>query len=303
MELIVGGTGTLGSRVARILLERGDEVSIMTHHPEGGAAANLLALGAEVVPGDLRDVASVRAAVADVDTLVVSVQALAGPGATRHNNPTTVDDAGVRTLLEAAKAAGVRHVVYVSVAGASPDAEPEFVRIKYQTERTVRESGMSWSIVRPAAFMEVWGPIIGGPVLSGGTPMVFGDGENPVNFVSADDVAKFVMLGVDRTVQGETLTVGGPEDLTLNEVVDLFAKCADAPRKARKIPVGAMRAMSALMSPFNPALSRQMGAGVWMASTDQRVDMTSLLQRFPMELTRMHDVAQGLVSARKSGAP
>lgn len=279
-----------------MLLTRGDKIRIMTRHPEGEQAAELRTLGAEVAQGDVRDAASVRTAVAGADTVVISVQALAGPNATRDNCPSTCDREGVRTLLTEAKAAGARHVVYVSIAGASPDAPIEFVRIKHEMEGAVRESGMTWTILRPAAFMEVWGPIIGGPILSGGTAMVFGDGENPVNFVSVDDVAEFVIRGIDGAANGETLTLGGPENFTLNQVVDLFATEAHVQPKVRKMPVGVMRTMSRLMAPFNPGLSRQMGGGAWMASTDQRVDMAPLLERYPVKLKHLEDVAKGLVA-------
>ncbi len=300
MILVAGGTGVLGGRVVHRLLSLGHSVRVMSRNPESDHGAELRSRGAEVVEGDLCNRASIKSALAGVDTLVVSVQALAGPGTSRTNNPHTCDDVGVHALLEEAKNARVRHVVYVSIAGASPDAGPEFVRIKYETERAVRESGMTWTIIRPAAFMEVWSKIIGAPVIEGQAAMVFGDGNNPVNFVSADDVAEFVVLAaVDPAAQGLTLTVGGPENLTLNDVVDLFAQAADHPAKVRRMPVGVMKTMGAVISPFNPGLSRQMGMGAWMATSDQRIDMTTTLQRFPVQLTRMQEVARLMASEER----
>lgn len=302
MILVAGGTGILGRRVVHKLLAKGDSVRVVTRHPEGGDAAELREMGAEVVKGDVCD-GSVRPAVIGVDVLVIAVQALAGPGASRRNNPRTCDAAGVRQLLRTALEAGVRHVVYVSIAGASPDAKPEFVRIKHETEHTVRNSGMTWTIIRPAAFMEVWSTMIGGAVLKGEPATVFGDGNNPVSFVSADDVAEFVVLGVENpAARGQTLTVGGPDNLTLNQVVELFAQAADTSPKVRRVPVGVMKAMSAVMSPINPALSRQMAMGAWMATTDQQVDMTQTLQSYPVELTRLQDLARTMAAEARVGA-
>lgn len=302
MILIAGGTGTLGSRTARKLLGRGDEVRVMTRDPHGDRAEELRTLGAEVVAGDVRDEASLRSAVSGASQLVVSIQGLAGSDA-RANNPRTCDRVGVRGLIGTAHSEGVAQVVYVSIAGACPDASPEFVRIKCKTEQVARESGMTWTIIRPSAFMEVWGPMLGGPVIKGETAMVFGDGDNPVNFVSADDVAEFVVLALtDPSLSGDTLTLGGPQDFTLNEVVDLFAKTANVKAKVRKTPVAMMLAMSRLMSLFNPGLSRQMDMGAWMATTDQRVDMTALNQRFPFELVRLQDVAAEMVSEARAQA-
>jgi uncharacterized protein YbjT (DUF2867 family) len=296
--LVAGGTGTLGSRVVRKLLKRGEEVRIMTRDPEGTRASELRALGAEVLRGDVCDARSMDAAMRGIDALVVSVHALADPRDARTNNPESCDHDGVMAMLGAAKSAGVTQVVYVSIAGASADAAPEFVRIKHQVEGAVRASGMAWTIVRPSAFMETWGSIIGGPVITGGTAMVFGDGHNPVNFVSAEDVADFVVLALtDPRVRDQVLTVGGPENLTLDEVVALFSATAGHEAKVRKLPVGVLRTMSSIMAPFNPGLSRQMGMGAWMASSDQRVDMSGLLEQFPTELTRLESVARDMVSA------
>jgi uncharacterized protein YbjT (DUF2867 family) len=193
--------------------------------------------------------------------------------------------------------------VYVSILGASPDAAPEFVRIKYETEEYLRNSGMPWTILRPAAFMEVWAEMIGGPIIRGEKTMVFGNGDNPVNFVSADDVAAFVVLGIqDPRAGGQLLTIGGPENFTLDQVVDLFSRAVHAEPKVQKTPVPMMKALSGVLGPFNPGLSRQMAMGAWMASTDQRIDMTAVLKLFPMQLTRLQDLAEKMVADSRTSA-
>jgi hypothetical protein len=58
-----------------------------------------------------------------------------------------------------------------------------------------------------------------------------------------------------------------------------------------------MRVMSVALSPFKPGLSRQMAGGAWMASTDQRVDVTGLLERYPIKLKRFGDVARELANS------
>ena len=300
MVLVVGGTGVLGSRVVRRLLDARTDVRVLTRHPDSENAVDLAALGAQLVTGDVCDDASIAPALEGVDELVISVQALAGPGTSRENNPHTCDRDGVRALIDAARAAAVRHVVYVSISGASPSAAPEFVRIKYETENYLQNSGMSWTILRPAAFMEVWADMIGSPVIRGEKTMVFGDGDNPVNFVSADDVAAFVVLGLeDPKARGRLLTIGGPENFTLNQVVDIFAKAVGTEPKVQKTPVPMMKTLSTVLGPFNPGLSRQMAMGAWMATTDQRIDMTDVLALFPVRLTRLQDVAAGMVAAAK----
>jgi len=299
--LVVGGTGLLGGRVVNRLLDRGTPVRVLTRTPDSERAVALRERGAEIFKGDLCDPPSCVPALVGVDRLVLSAHALAGPGVSRENNPHTCDRDGVHALIDAAKDAGVRHVVYISIAGAAPDATLEFARIKYETEFHLRASGVSWTIIRPAAFMEFWAQMIGGPVIRGEKTMVFGDGENPVNFVSVDDVAEFVMIALDDpAASGCTLTIGGPEDFTLNQVVDIFAAAAGVEPKVQKTPVVMMKTLSAVLGPFNPGLSRQMAGGVWMATSDQCIDTTEVLARYPVRLTRLQDLAARMVAEAKT---
>jgi uncharacterized protein YbjT (DUF2867 family) len=82
-----------------------------------------------------------------------------------EDNPQGVDLEGNRNLIGAAREAGVEHFVFVSLLGADPDHPAPFVRAKARSEATLRESGMQYTIVAPAAFMEVWPAMVSSPVL------------------------------------------------------------------------------------------------------------------------------------------
>src|SRR5437660_7191642 len=115
MILIVGASGRLGGTIAKRLLAQGKAVRLMTRTP-----SNLVYLkqqGAEVVSGDLRNPASLLSACEGVEQVLAAAHALTGKG---DNNPQTVDDAGNRQLIHAAKAAGVKHFNLISQLGASP---------------------------------------------------------------------------------------------------------------------------------------------------------------------------------------
>src|SRR5216683_2390664 len=129
MILIVGASGGLGSVVAQRLLAQGKAVRAMTRTPLN--LAHLKQQGANVVSGDLRNPTSLLSAFQGVEQVLAAAHALDGKG---DNNPHTVDDAGNRRLIDAAKVAGVQHFVFLSILGASPDAPLEFFRIKYHTE-------------------------------------------------------------------------------------------------------------------------------------------------------------------------
>ena len=193
MILIVGASGRLGSVVARLLLAQGKAVRAMTRTPLN--LAHLQEIGAEVVSGDLRNPASLLSACQGVDQVLAAAHALVGQG---DNNPHTVDDAGNRHLIDAARTAGVKHFIFVSVQGASPTSPLEFFRIKYRTEAYLRTSSLSYSILRPCAFMDLWAQLIGQPIIEQGKTTIFGRGNNPINFVAVEDVARFVSIALEQ---------------------------------------------------------------------------------------------------------
>src|SRR5689334_17922493 len=109
--LIVGAGGRLGGVVARRLLAEGTPVRALSRTP--AKLADLRALGADVVAGDLRDPGSLARACAGVDVVLAAAHAFVGNAG--GNVPTAVDDAGNRHLMDAAQAAGVRHFVLTSI--------------------------------------------------------------------------------------------------------------------------------------------------------------------------------------------
>ena len=170
MILIVGATGVLGSATTRRLLIAGHPVRAMTRTP--AKAAELGQLGAEIVQGDLREPDSLRRACEGVDQVLAAAHSLLGRG---REASKYVDDAGHKQLIDIAKAAGVQHFVYPSVNGASPDQPVPFARIKYDVEQYLQRSGLSYTILRPTAFMEWHAHIfIGQPILEQGQVTLFG---------------------------------------------------------------------------------------------------------------------------------
>ena len=105
----------------------------------------------------------------------------------------------------------------MSVVGAAADHPMELFRAKFAAEEHLRASGAPWTIVRATAFVELWAEIMAKPI-------VFGRGDNPINFVSVNDVAAVVERAViDPTLRGKVLEVGGPQNVTFNEFETLLA--------------------------------------------------------------------------------
>lgn len=285
MILVAGGTGLLGTQVVRLLVEQGFAVRILARH--SGRAPELQREGVQLVEGDVQDRRAVERAVAGVQTVVSAVH-----GFTAAAGPRAVDRDGNRNLIEASQAAGVEHFVLLSAYGAAPDHPMELHRMKLEAEETLRASSLPWTILRPTAFMELYLALVAAPLLRTGRTRIFGRGDNPVNFVSVQDVAQFVVRAVsDPALRGATIELGGTQNLSLNEVVDVFESVTGGHGARSHVPLPVMRALAVALRPLLPALARQIQAGIVMDTRDLTFDARDLRRAFPsFRLTSLSEV-------------
>jgi uncharacterized protein YbjT (DUF2867 family) len=228
--LLAGASGRLGRLVVPLLAQQGAQVRALTR--EATRCARLASLVDEVVVGDVRRPETLEGACAGADVVVSAVHGFAGPG---RVSPRTVDEVGNRNLIAAAGASGAR-MVLVSVVGAAPDHPMELFRAKAAAEAALRSSGVPWTIVRATAFAELWLEILAKGVVPG-------RGENPINFVSAADVATVVArAAINGDLVGRTLDVTGPDNLTLNQLADLVRRG----RPVHHVPPTVLRACAIL---------------------------------------------------------
>jgi uncharacterized protein YbjT (DUF2867 family) len=252
MNLIVGASGTVGRRVARRLLERGEPVRAVSRDP--ARLAELTGLGATAVRGDLRTTDWLAAALQGVRALVLSTHGLVPP--TRDNHPGITDDLGNRHIIDAAVRAGVEHVVFVSAtSGASSPVL--FGQVKYRAEQHLRAaSSVRHTILRPTVFIETHALLLmAEPLRATGTVRFFGSGATTLNWISADDVADCigdVLHGPD--LGNRTLSIGGPDNLSRLEVLALIEQVLGRTAVRRHVPVAAMRLLRAFARPFHPGM-------------------------------------------------
>jgi uncharacterized protein YbjT (DUF2867 family) len=297
MVLLVGGTGRLGSRVGRRLLAEGRRVRVLARSP--ATAEDLARLGAEIVAGDLRDRGSLERAVRGVARVVVT----AHDDRSRGHAGWARQAAGHHHLIEAARAERVEHLVFVSCRGVGPEHPLPAFRLKHAVEVRLRGSGLGHAIVRPTAFMEPWAAWIGRPILDGRVVTIPGLGDQPINLIALDDVAHYVLLALDHPeARDRTLEIGGPENLTLNQVADAFERYTDRPVRRRYVPLRLLRAAGACALPFAPGVGRALATAAHRCSSDQTFDAAPLLADFPRRLTRLADLArQGAAAPRPDG--
>lgn len=289
MILIVGGTGSLGSATTRRLLAKGRPVRVMTRGPE--KAAPLRELGAEVVQGDLLDGASLARACQGIEKVLAAAHSIFGRG---REASKYVDLQGHKDLIEAAKVAGVEHFIYTSIYSYDPvyDTVP-FFHFKREVEQYLQASGLGYTILRPTAFMESHAEIlIGQPILEKGKVSLFGRGENPRNFIAADDVAQFAVMALEDTVLNrQTIDIGGPENLSNMEVVRIYETLAGRPAQVNHVPLGMLKIMYRVLRPVHPGLSQILQSSIYMDTVNASFDPASMLAAHPVKLARLEDWA------------
>jgi uncharacterized protein YbjT (DUF2867 family) len=281
MILIAGVTGVLGREAALRLLALGEPVRGMTRFPEH--ASDLKALGAEIIQADLIDKTSLDRACKGVDAVLACAHQLMGKG---KYSSQAVDGEGHRALIEAARAARVQHFVYTSLYKITPDNPVDFIRTKAEIEAYLQASGLSFTILRPPSFME-WHVhnLLGKSILETGKTTIYGAGNNLINFMAGRDVAYMAVLALtDPRLKQRIIDIGGCDNLTRNQVAEMYGRLAGITPKITHIPTGMMKMMAPILRPINPVISRLMTFSVWTDTTDQTFHPEAMLKEFPLNL-------------------
>lgn len=228
MILVVGVTNTLGSRIVHGLLENGHRVRVLLSRNsfhEGQASLgfvktiqSLLDAGAKPVWGDLKSKSSLKATLQDIDTVITTVNANKNWGI---DSIESVDWQGALNLIDAAQIAGVRRFLVASFPGEVLEQPNHLYRINDEYEQLLQSSGMTYTIVQPTNFMEVWiGMMVGIPLMTQQAVTLIGRGDHAHNFVSEQDVADYFIAMLDHPqAYNQTVMVGGPGSYTWTDIV------------------------------------------------------------------------------------
>jgi uncharacterized protein YbjT (DUF2867 family) len=233
MILVVGATGILGGLITQRLVAGGREVRILVRRNSPSeelakqglatSAQSLIEAGAKPVYGDLKDRLSLDRACEGIETVITTANSAMRAG---EDNVETVDRQGNRSLIEAARAAGVKQFIFVSFLGASLDNPVPLFQAKAETEGTLVKSGMLYTILSPNFFMESWiGMVVGIPLKAHQPITLVGEGRRMHSLISVGDVAAFAAAAVGHpAAKNKKLVLGGPEPLTWRGIVETFGQ-------------------------------------------------------------------------------
>ncbi len=244
--LVTGPTGFVGPRVVHALRARDIPVRALVRERRRGA--RLATWGAELAEGDVTDPASLRAALAGVDTVVHLVAIIKGSPADFER----VMAQGTRDLVAAAEEAGVRRIVLASALGldeATKDAVPYFAA-KWEMERSVKASALEHVIFRPSfVFGKDGGALPTFVRLARFAPVtpIVGPGTQRLQPIWVEDVAEYFAAALDLPeAAGRTFEIGGPDAPTWNEFWDRLKRVLGSRRPSVHVPFGVMRLQAAL---------------------------------------------------------
>ncbi|MFD1248438.1 SDR family oxidoreductase [Nocardioides ginsengisoli] len=278
MILIVGGTGDLGGRVARILSEQGRAVRCLVRPTSDDAA--LRDLGVELVRGDLTDPVSLASACQGVTTVVatatVIARRLAGAAVPTIRQ---ADELGMGSLIGAAETAGVRRFVYLSFPGVDKAIGTPLERAKLATEERLRASSLQRVVIRSDGFQEIHLAAAARFDVAAGKIAIIGRGDSKRRWVSTEDVAALVASVAVEPDPPSLITVGGPEAITKNEAVAVVEKATGRRMKVQHMPRPIARMAIRVLNKRNDALASAFGAGLLQDIRAADWDDTALRER------------------------
>jgi len=211
LVLVTGGTGHLGQDLVDCLVRDGHRVRVFARSRKPRADV-------EWAIGDLATGEGLPTALRGVHTVINAAthSPVAQRGGFRpidfFRSPSDVDAEGTRRLLDLSQQAAVQHFVHVSIVGLD-DASLPYARVKLAGERMVRESSLSWSVVRAMPFYYLLENMLAGLAWLPVWPVP----KTVFNPVDASDVADYLVRCAFDGGRGERAEIGGPDDLSLVE--------------------------------------------------------------------------------------
>ena len=221
MILVTGATGHVGSELVRLLAKQGAPARALVHSPD--KAAPIQHLGLETALGDFEQPDTLDVAMKGCDQVF-----LLAP-------PTPRQSQQEQHVIDAARRAGVGHVVKQSVPWASADAPVVFSRWHGQIEQHLAQSGLAYTLLRPSSFMQNF--LMSAPQVADQGALYGMFGEGRVAFIDARDIAAVAAeLLTSPGHQGASYTLTGPEALSAVEVAGRLA--AATGRQVRSVDLG-----------------------------------------------------------------
>jgi uncharacterized protein YbjT (DUF2867 family) len=252
MILVAGGTGFVGGGIVRELAKQGKQFAVLTRDASR-ATDRFPGLDVKYREGDVTDPASLESAMEGVDTVIGAQQFPNSPieNAGKGYTFEKVDAEGTENLVAAAKAAGAKQYIYLSASGAAPEGYHWFLA-KWRAEEAVRTSGLAYTILRPPW---VYGPedvalnrFLGMSRFMPFVPLIGSPGKQMMQPVFIDDVGRATVESIDNpNAAGQTFEVGGPDVMSMSDVVKTALEVTGRKRLLLPAPKFVMKGIASVL--------------------------------------------------------
>ncbi len=286
--LITGGSGFVGTNLARHLLEGGFEVVVFSRHPERNP--RLGGTRCRIKKGSVTDIDSLCSAMdEDVEAVVHLVGILVE---TRGCTFEDIHVQGTRNVIEACKRRGISRLIHISALGTRRDARSRYHQTKWEAEEAIRASGIDYTIFRPSVIFgreDKFTNLFATAIRLSPFVMVPGNGKNRMQPVFVKDLVKAIHISIKKDdTRNKTYEVGGPDKYTFDEIIDCIARVLGRRRIKFHVPmpfmrVGAMVAEALL--PVPPITRDQL----LMLEEDNTTDESTLKEVFGIEPVSFED--------------
>lgn len=286
MILITGCTGFVGSTLVRRLVHEGRQVRGLARNPERFKDPGVPRIPME--RGDITDPLCLRRAMEGVDTVIHLVGILAE---SRGNTFDRVHAQGTRNVVNAARQAGVQRFLHMSALGTRADATSRYHQTKWQGEEAVRQSGLVYTIFRPSV---IFGPrdefvnqlarlLRHSPIAP-----ILGDGRALLQPIWVEDVVRCFANALDNpATYGQTYVLGGPDQLSFQQVVEAIVTAMDKKRLFLHLPFPLLRLEAAFLELLpKPPLTRDQ---LLMAQEDNIGDTRPMRETFRFQPRSFQD--------------
>lgn len=274
--LVYGATGLQANPVVWKLLQQGHTPYVLTRHAERAAA--MQAAGAQIVTGDMADLASLEAASVGMDAVALLIPFFL-------ENPMIAPTLG-KNAIDAAKAAGVKLIVWntsgpvLPVRTGNPGAD-----VRLEIADYLRESGVPHIIIAPTGYMEnLLGPWTAPNVAAESQLTYPNTDETRIGWIAAEDVGALVAAAIERPeLAGSMFNVSGLENLDGRELAERFTQALGRP--IRYVAMEPEEFGAVLDKVFGP------GAGAGAAAEYRRMrdepDPTPMFHAMPPVLAKL----------------
>lgn len=298
MILVTGGSGFVGKALVTRLAHQGERVRVLSARDD--KALKRLGQFVEIAQGSLYNIESLYRAMIGVHTVfhLASAQWWG-----RKHDLERIDVRGTQNVIAAGRSARIGRLVVLSHLGAASSSAFTLLRIKGQVEEMVRASGLAYTIFRSGVVFGQGDTFINGIAqLLRANPLIFlqpGRGESLLHPLYIGDLVEALARSMEHldTVD-QTLSVGGPEYMTFNEIVRTVMRVTNAPRLIVPVPPWTLRAFAGIISRFFPyfPLTAQ-----WLdlLASNRTAPMSTLYDFFEMQPRRFEDTILTYMRGRR----